>query len=59
MEVVLPMTGKLIAIHAKDRQPIQQHCQALLHQEPPPGDLHSTIQDVEAARVCSPRVLSS
>jgi len=57
MEAVFAQGRKLIAVHAEDQQRIQQRRQALLHQGPPPGDLHSIIQDVEAALLATKRAL--
>lgn len=48
-EAVFARGRKLIAVHAEDQRRIRQRRAQLLAREPRPADLHSIIQDAEAA----------
>ena len=56
-EAVFARGRKLIAVHAEDQQRIRQRRQQLLAPGPRPADLHSIIQDPEAAMLATQQAL--
>ena len=56
-EAVFARGNKLIAVHAEDQQRIRQRREHLLAGEPRPADLHSIIQDPEAALLATRQAL--
>lgn len=56
-EAVFAQGRKLIAVHAEDQQRILQRRQQLLTTDPRPADLHSIIQDTEAALLATRHAL--
>ncbi len=56
-EAVFAQGRKLIAVHAEDQQRILQRRQQLLATDPRPADLHSIIQDTEAALLATRHAL--
>ena len=56
-EAVFAHGRKLIAVHAEDQQRIRERRERLLSTEPRPADLHSIIQDPEAALLATRHAL--
>jgi len=56
-EAVFARGSKLVAVHAEDQQRIRQRREQLLATDPRPADLHSTIQDPEAALLATRHAL--
>ena len=57
-DAVFAQGSKLIAVHAEDQQRIRQRRQELLTAPPWPADIHSTVQDAEAALLATRRALA-